>query len=261
MSKISLQMYTMRNYTKTLPELATTVEKLANIGFKNLQYSVPDHFDAKEVKKIFDANGIKNDSVFCPVMKLEENEKKVKEMCEIFDSKFVRIDSIPRSLSESASGYKMFAHYLNEMSEFYKKDGIKVLYHFHSFEFIKFGKDMGIEIILNETDPEFLLLNPDTHWIQSGGNNPADFLEKWKDRYEYIHTKDYAIRKMGPTWENTLSEFAPVGEGNLDWKGIFNVCEKNNVKIYAIEQDDCYGRDEFECVKSSFDFIKKSLGE
>ena len=38
-------------------------------------------------------------------------------------------------------------------------------------------------------------------------------------------------------------------------------CQKNGVKIYAVEQDDCYRRDEFECVKSSFDFLKKQLGE
>ncbi|MBQ7821256.1 MAG: sugar phosphate isomerase/epimerase [Clostridia bacterium] len=261
MSKISLQMYTMRNFTKSLPELADTVKKLSDIGFKNLQYSIPDAYDPLEVKKIFDANGIKNDSVFCPAMALEEKRDKVAKMCEIFDTKRVRIDSIPRSLSETASGYKMFAHYLNEMSELYASMGIKVLYHFHSFEFIKFGNTTGIEILLNETNPDFLLLNPDTHWIQSGGKNPADFLEKYKDRYEYIHTKDYSIAKMGPTWENTLSRFAPVGEGNLDWDGIIKVCEKNGVQIYAIEQDDCYGRDEFECVASSFNFLKNILGE
>ena len=37
MSKISLQMYTMRNYTKTMPELSNTVTRLREIGYKNLQ--------------------------------------------------------------------------------------------------------------------------------------------------------------------------------------------------------------------------------
>lgn len=261
MSKISLQMYTMRNYTKTLPELADTVEKLSKIGYKNLQYSVPTNFDPKEVKRIFDANGIKDDSLYCPALELETKEKSMKSMCELFDINLIRIDSIPRCLTASASGYKMFAHHLNEMGQYYKKDGIKVLYHFHSFEFAKFDGDIGIEILLNESDPEFVHIIPDTHWIQMGGRNPADFLEKWKDRYEYIHTKDYVIKQRGEILEQTLSAFAPVGEGNLDWNSILNVCEKNGVKIYAVEQDDCYGRDEFDCVKSSFDFLKKQLGE
>ena len=71
-SKISLQMYTMREHTKTIEDLACTIEKLANIGFKTLQYSIPSHYDMREVKKIFDANGMSNDSVFCPSMRLEE---------------------------------------------------------------------------------------------------------------------------------------------------------------------------------------------
>ena len=53
MGKISLQMYTMREHTKTLEDLNSTVGRLADIGFKTLQYSIPDKYDAKEVKKIF----------------------------------------------------------------------------------------------------------------------------------------------------------------------------------------------------------------
>ena len=64
MSKISLQMYTMREHTKNLADLENTVGRLKEIGFENLQYSVPASFDAREVHKIFEQNKIKNDSVF-----------------------------------------------------------------------------------------------------------------------------------------------------------------------------------------------------
>lgn len=257
MSKISLQMYTMREHTKTISALADTVGRLKEIGFENLQYSVPQHFDVKEVKKIFDENNIKNDSVFCPCMELESRAKETIEQCEIFGTNSVRIDSIPKSLTESPSGYKMFAHYLNEVSAEYQKAGLKILYHFHAFEFKRFGDMTGIEIFLNETNPEVIALNPDTHWIHSGGKNVCQFLEEYKDRYDYIHTKDFAIGAMGDAWEARPIIFAPVGEGNLNWNPIIELCKKNEVKIFAIEQDDCYGKDEFECVKTSFDNLKK----
>ena len=54
MSKISLQMFTMRDYTKTMKDLEETIGKLSDIGFRMLQYSIPGNYDAKEVKKIFD---------------------------------------------------------------------------------------------------------------------------------------------------------------------------------------------------------------
>ena len=257
MSKISLQMYTVREFTKTLADLETTVGRLADIGFKNLQYTVNRNFDVKEVKRIFDANKMVNDSVFCRVLELEERQKEVLAECELFETNHIRIDNIPAPLADSAAGYKAYAHMLNELAMPYKKYGMKFLYHFHAFEFIRFGDLTGIEIILKETDPELIGLNPDTHWIHSGGKNICTFLEKYKDRYDYVHTKDFAITKNGPTLEARPIEFAPVGEGNLEWEPIIELCKKNDVKIFAIEQDNCYGKDPFECVKKSFDNLKK----
>ena len=257
MGKISLQMYTMREHTKTLEDLKATVKRLAGIGFDTVQYSVPDSFDAKEVKKILDGNGIANDSVFCPHLKIEDRMKDIISQCEMFETKYVRTDPITAGLTVAASGYKCFAHYLNEVCEEFKKHGIKLLYHFHAFEFKRFGDETGIDIFLKETDPEYIQIIPDTHWIHSGGKIITDFLEKYSDRYDYMHAKDFGIGERGPQLEARPIEFAPVGEGNLDWKPIIALCRKNGVKSFAIEQDDCYGRDEFECVKSSYDFLKK----
>ena len=257
MSRISLQMYTMREHTKTWEDFNETVKKLHEIGFEMLQYSIADSFNPIEVKKVFDEYGMINDSVFCPALLLEENASKVIEQCEIFDTKYVRIDAIQRSLTDNPSGYKMYAHYLNEMSKQYKNHGIKLVYHFHSFEFRRFGNLAGIDILLNETDPEAIQIIPDTHWIHSGGRNVTEFLEEYKDRFDYVHVKDFAIGTMGDRWEARPIEFAPVGEGNLNWNPIINLCKKLCVKSYAIEQDLTYGRDEFDCVKSSFNFLKK----
>lgn len=257
MSKISLQMYTLREYTKTMEDLDKTLSRLKEIGFSMLQYSIPAAFNAGEVKKLFDKYVIKNDSVFCPCMQLEEKSAEILEQCEMFNTDYVRIESIPSSFTSAAAGYKMFAHYLNEAAAELKKHGKKLLYHFHAFEFRRFGNTTGIEIMLNESDPEVVQIIPDTHWIHSGGKSITEFLTKYKDRYDYVHTKDFAIGEMGSAWEARPIEFAPVGEGNLDWKPIIEVCRENNVKSFAIEQDLCYGRDEFECVKSSFDFLKK----
>lgn len=257
MNKISLQMYTMRDFTSTIADLEKTVEQLRGIGFEMLQYSVPKTMDVKEVQKIFEKNHIKNDSVFCSALELEERTTELLRQCDLFGTNRIRTDSIPKGLSGSASGYKMFAHYLNEAGAELKRHEKKILYHFHAFEFIRFSNTTGIEVLLSETDPETVEIIPDTHWIQSGGKTPESFLEQYKDRYAYVHTKDFALTSMGEKWESRPIQFAPVGEGNLNWQKIIKVCKSNRVQSYAIEQDDCYGRNPFECVKSSFDFLMK----
>lgn len=59
MSKIALQMYTMRNHTGTFSALSSTLEKLRKIGYENIQYTIPENFDTSEVKKLTEDLGIK----------------------------------------------------------------------------------------------------------------------------------------------------------------------------------------------------------
>ena len=258
MSKISLQMYTMREHTGTEKELAETVERLGEMGFEKLQYSIPDWIDAQAVKRIFDQNGIENDSVYCPSMEIEKNMNKILFQCELFQTDYIRIDSIPANLASSPEGYKTYAHYLNKVSEGLKKQGKKLLYHFHAFEFIRFDDKTGIDIFLSESDDQVIQIIPDTHWIHSGGKNVCEFLEKYKNRYDYIHVKDFGIGPRPERLEMRPIIFAPVGEGNLNWDEIIALCKKNNVKSYAIEQDECYGRNAFDCVESSYCYLRKA---
>ena len=257
MNKISLQMYTLRNHTKTIADLDKTLARLHEIGFEMLQYTVPAQFDPAEVKNLFDRYGITNDSVYSPALRLQEDSVGILAQCELFGTDHVRINSIPKGLTSTPAGYRMFAHYLNEATEDLARHGIRVLYHFHAFEFIRFGDTTGIEILLSESDPDRVQIIPDTHWIHSGGKNVVDFLTKYKDRFDYVHLKDFAIGEREETVEARPIRFAPVGEGNLDWAPILDLCRNLGVKSYAIEQDDCYGRAPFDCVASSFRYLSR----
>ena len=256
MGKISLQMYTLRAYTGTMADLEKTLERLRAIGFSTVQYSVPAAFDAAAVRDVFRRTGMANDSVFCPSLALKERARDVLGQCELFGTDRIRTDSIPRGLASDAAGYEMYAHWLNEAAAPYKRAGKKILYHFHTFEFIRFGSETGVDILLKETDPEAVEIIPDTHWIHCGGTSPAAFLDRYRGRYGYVHVKDYAVSPMGAQLEDRPIRFAPVGEGSLDWPEILRVCRDAGVKSYAIEQDDTYGRDPFDCVRASFAFLR-----
>lgn len=149
MNKISLQMYTLRDYTQTLSDPDKTLMRLRDMGFETVQYSIPKTANAKEIKKFFDKNGMANDSVFCPALDLEERSSEILSQCELFDTDYIRTDSIPNGLTSSLSGYKMFAHYLNEASAELNRHGNGA-----QFVHIKFnGKK--IDIISQEMMPIF----------------------------------------------------------------------------------------------------------
>ncbi|MET1015567.1 MAG: sugar phosphate isomerase/epimerase, partial [Leifsonia flava] len=48
-------------------------------------------------------------------------------------------------------------------------------------------------------------------------------------------------------------QFAEVGEGNLDFRGIIEQSIASEAKYLLVEQDDLYGRDVFDCLTTSKD--------
>ena len=50
---------------------------------------------------------------------------------------------------------------------------------------------------------------------------------------------------------------AYVGEGNLYWQGIIDEARNAGVKYFVVEQDDCEGRDQFECLEKSYNYLKE----
>lgn len=258
MSRISLQMYTMRDFIKTKADLTDTVKKLAQIGFENLQYTVQPFITIKETKELFDCFNITQDSDCISFYNIENNLKRVEEGARYFKTPYLRCDSMPREMA-TPDGIKKFCSDANRIGELISQFGQKLLYHFHSYEFINFEdtKENGIDIFKRELNPEYVLFQPDTHWIQSGGASPAEFIRENADMIGYVHVKDYAIGKRDELLESTPKLYAPVGCGNLNFKEIIKACKEIDCKMYVIEQDDCYGRSPFECVKTSFDNLKK----
>lgn len=258
MSKISLQMYTMREFTKNKEELEETVKKLSEIGFRNLQYTVQNFMTVKETKEMFDRYNISEDSDCISFFDIEKNLQRVEDGAKYFHTPYLRTDSVPMEMV-TPDGMKKFCEEANRIGEIISQFGQKLLYHFHSYEFINFenSDENGVDVFLRELNPEYVHLQPDTFWLQSGGKNPASFIKANKKFIQYVHTKDYAIGMREGGLETTPSKFAPVGCGNLDFEEIIKACREIDCKMYVIEQDECYGKSAFDCVKKSFDNLTK----
>ena len=131
-----------------------------------------------------------------------------------------------------------------------KAAGLRYIYHFHAFEWINFGSERGIDILLNETDPDAVMFQPDVFWLTNAGTEPSVSLKMFKDRAFYMHVKDYAIRKLEGVIEDVPYHFASVGTGNLNWTGIIASAKEVGIERFIIEQDICDG-DPFDAIKLS----------
>lgn len=202
-----------------------------------------------------------------PGESLANDFDKIVSDCKTLDCNFLRIGMLPLNLMGSKEKTLEFVKKADAMAERLAEHGIQLYYHNHHIEFQKYEGEYLLDIIKNNTSNIGFEL--DVHWIQRGGENPLEFIKKYAGRVALLHLKDYRIGQMdlsflaggdmgkfGQAFSNVV-EFAEVGEGNLDMKGIIEAGLESGSQYFLIEQDNTYGRDPYDCLKISGDNLKK----
>jgi sugar phosphate isomerase/epimerase len=238
MKKISLQMYTLREYMKTPEDFDKTLSRVAEMGYKSVQITPPAFINAPDMAKLLESKGLSADSAICDVYKIPESIEQIARDAEVLKTDVLRTNSIRHEDSTSIEGYKSFAAHLNNCGKLLRAKGLDFMYHFHSFEFVSFGDTRGIDILLNETDPEYVMFQPDVYWLTAAGNEPSRALRMFEGRARYMHCKDYIIVPSSKEkLEETTSASAPVGTGNLEWDEIFKTAKEIGITNFVAEDD------------------------
>ena len=119
------------------------------------------------------------------------------------------------------------------------------MYHNHAAEFQKENGILILDRMANDFAPDEMGFTLDTYWIQVGGGDPAQWIEKFSGRVLCIHLKDYAYG----------AKMAPIGEGNINFDRVFEKAESAGTKYMLVEQDECYDDDPFDCLKRSYQYL------
>ena len=243
---LAAQLYTVRDFTKTVEGFADSIAKVSAIGYTAAQVSAIGPIPAADVKKICDDHGITIVNTHIAWPRLQQEIAKVIEEHQLWECKHVAIGSMPRHFIEAGEeGIRQFAAEATAVGRTLYEAGLTFSYHNHSFEFIRYGDKCGLEILFDETDPRYVQAELDTYWIQFGGGDVCQWIVRLKDRMPVVHLKDMAM--LG--WRDHVMK--EVGEGNLNWPGILDACREANVEWYAVEQDICPG-DPFESLAISY---------
>jgi len=249
--EIGAQLYTVRDYTQSLDGFAKTLEKIAKIGYKNVQVSGTCEYEAEWLDEQLKKNGLKCVLTHYSTDKIRENPKEVVEFHNKFGCNNIGIGCMPGGPSEENLN-KFITDFKDVVKEL-NANGACLYYHNHHFEFARCadGKLM-LDKIIEAYKPSELQFTLDTYWVQYGGADVCDVVDKLSGRLTNVHLKDLAI-------VGTEQRMAVLGEGNLNFEKIIKHLEKAGAKYLLVEQDNCYGEDPFDCLKRSYDYLK-SLG-
>ena len=241
--KIGAQLYTVREYTQTESDFAKTIEKISAIGYKYVQISAIGPITAQTVADICSANDISCVITHTAPLKILNETDTVIAEHKIMGAGYVGIGSMPAEYRGSADGTKRFISDYLPAAERFKSAGLQFMYHNHDFEFEKFDNRLVFDLLADCPAFGFTL---DTYWVQAGGGDPCAWLRKLSGRVDVIHLKDMI-------WKDGKQLMGEVMEGNLNWQGITEAAKASGVKYALVEQDDCYGADPFECLRTSYD--------
>ncbi len=252
---ISIQMYTLRDYTKTRADLAATLAKVAAIGYRTVQISIPAWLTAAELKSLLDANGLRADSVMAPTATVPEKLAEIVRTADILGTDVIRTDGIPYAFTATADGFREYAVILQRAGFLLRDAGLKFMYHNHAIEYTNFAHGTGMDILLRQTDPACVLFQPDVHHIAAAGLEPSRALFAFQGRCLYVHMQGYGIIPGEGLDKGVPRRTVPVGAGNLNWSGIVQTCRDIGVELYVVEQDDCIG-DPFVEIGQSFQALR-----
>ena len=254
--KIGAQLYTLHDFTKTLEDFEETLKKVAEIGFKYVQVSGTCEFEPEWLKEKLEKYGLECVLTHTAPAKLFEDAKKVCDEHNVFNCKYIGLGGMPRLWNfNEFTGDEVVDKFIEEylpIMETFKENGKYMMYHNHHYEFVKLenGNFMWDELV-QRIPADLMGFTLDTYWIQYGGKNPVKEIKKLAGRLPCVHFKDYKVVRGG----DPQVQFAPIGDGNLDWDEIISACEESGVKYALIEQDNSFGADPFECLKRSYDFL------
>ena len=247
--KIGAQLYTVRDFTKTVPEIKETLAKIADIGYKSIQISALGPIEPKELRAIADENDLEVAITHSDRNRILNDTSALIEEHNILGCKHIGIGYF-KFQTDSSESYDDFIKELEPAAKLIRKSGLKLHYHNHAFEFEKVGNITGFEYFVKNTDPDLWGFILDTYWVQYGGCNPTDMIYSMKDRINAIHLKDFAIK-------DDTQRMAEIMEGNLDWKKILTACDDTGIEFGLVEQDTDWKVGPFESLQKSFDNLKK----
>lgn len=249
LSKYGLQLYTLRDDLPKDPK--GVLQQVASFGYKQIEgYEGPQGLfwgmTNLEFKKYMDALGMEFISSHCDIDK--DFEKKAAEAAAI-GMKYLICPY--KGAQKTLDDYKKIADDFNVKGEICKKNGIRFAYHNHDYTFKQLEGQLPQDVLMKGTDPALVDFEMDIYWVVTAGQDPEEWLKKYKNRFRACHVKD---RTKNAT---EAADSCTLGTGSIDFAKILKTAKKTGMQYYIVEQEKYAGTTPLQATKDNAEYMKK----
>lgn len=222
---IALQLYSLRDMAQE--DFLKTLELTADLGYEGVEFAGYFGFTSSALRDHLERLGLVPVSSHVSFERLTEHLEEELEYNLDLGNYTLVCPAPPRGFEGSVESWQRLGKELTEVGKRLSDRGLRLAYHNHSFEFEKFAGVSGLDILFEAVDPRYVLAQLDLGWILHGGENPIEYLKKFKGRCPLAHVKDFDSER----------EQTDVGCGVLDLPGVLVAAEEVGVEWLIIETE------------------------
>lgn len=266
MKEYGLQLYTIRDHFQTEEDIKEAFLEMKKYGYSHGQTAgTYDFISPEKFAQYAKDAGITICGTHYNWDRIKNDVEGTVAYHKALGTTNVGIGAMPAAAFESLETLKAFIKEFNEAAAKYAKYGMKLTYHNHSFEFMKFEGKTIFDYLIEGFDKDNISFVLDTYWVQHGGADVRAMIERLAGRIDILHLKDMEAWHPYLSKDGELVVKAPaiieVGKGNINFKDIIPLAEKCGVKYFVVEDDRAVTVGSYEAIKTAADYINANLLE
>ena len=248
---IGLQMYTVRDQLQL--DFDGTVEKIAKIGYKNLEFAGYYNRTPEQVRALLDRVGAVSRSAHIGAPLMRQDAAAQIRSAKTIGQEYITLPSYNFG-REGLVGWRKGVAEFNQWGAMCRDAGLKLAYHNHAAEFAPVEGTTGYDVLVKEVDPKLVDMELDIYWARFADQDPVALFAKYPGRFAMWHVKDMAVT-------GTQKGMTPVGKGTIDYKAIFARARESGMKYFFVEHDTAgqYPGGSLASVQASYDYLRQIL--
>jgi sugar phosphate isomerase/epimerase len=222
---IGLQLYSVRQ--QCAQDLPAVLREVSRMGYQGVEFAGYHGHTAEDLRKLLDENKLQCCGAHTGLDTLNEaNFAATVAFHQIIGNRFLIVPGMPEERLETAAACKETAALFNHLAQKAKQHGMFVGYHAHNRDFKPIDGQTRWNLLFSNTSPD-VVMQLDVGNCLDGGGDPYAILRQFPGRSRTIHLKEHG----GPPG-------APIGEGIVNWKEVFTLCESTgHTEWYIVEHE------------------------
>ena len=271
-----IQLFTVRD--RMAADFEGTLAKLAEIGYRQVEFFTYDDRTPAQVRAALDAAGLSAPSTHVVLRPGPELERELAGF-QAMGHRWARASGpaaadrdaggpVPAGAppSQTVAGVRRTLEQYERVAAAAKPYGIRVIVHNHTEEFERLPDGRTpFDLMLAELDPTMVALELDIGWAVVAGQDPTTLFERHRGRFPLWHVKDMAdlavVRSHLTMRERQrAARIVPLGQGGIDYAPLFARASVAGLQHYFVEQDTAPASgDSLAAARTSFEVLRRLL--